>query len=284
MWFVKRNLISFFEDGKFFLLKELIKKNKIIEEEKKEFEKKEDLESYILEQIDEYPQTYVSTLTFILNQGVVKGCSKQIYLENEIDYDNVKILCFERYSFYISLFDLQKIKNEFPFIDFLYSPLSVIDYLAKERKNRFYLMIFENYIALLAYENFIPIYSDIIELKEEKEEVLEDIEEIEEIENLDDISEEIEEDIESIDEKELEEKLDEITTGIESKILNSVQEALKEYYNKYSSDFIEKITLLDCTGIDMEIAKIIEDEVLIECEYQKLDILKILNRMSRESL
>ena len=285
MWFVKKEFIAFYEDEKYLLLTQIFKKNREIFKEKKEYDNKKDLEKYILEQIDENPQTYISTLTFTLNQGVIGSCGKQAYLEHEIDYDNVKSICLGKYSFYISLFELQKIKKEFPFIDFIYSPFALIDYLAKERKNRFYVLIFEKNLILMGYENFIPIYGDIIETKEEGHEEVEEIEDIDLLDDIEDLSEDIDEEIENVDEEAIEEKLDEITSsGIEAKILKFVQDSLKEYYDKYSSDFIEKIILLDTVGIDMETAKIIEDEVLIECEYQKIDALEILNRMSRESL
>jgi ABC-type antimicrobial peptide transport system permease subunit len=290
MWFIKRDFISFIKDEKYSLLNQIFKKEKVIFEEKKEFEKKQDLQNYILEQLDEIPQTYISTVTFTLNQGIIDSCSKQAYLDHKIDYDNVKIVCLGGYSLYISIFDLQKIKKDYPFADFIYSPFAIIDYLAKERKNRFYILVFENYLAIVGYENYKPIYSDIVEINEEKHEdeiddILEDIEEIEEIEDIDDLSEDIEEDIDKIDESELEEKLDEITSsGIESKIMKMLQNSLKEYYENYSSDFIEKIILLDNTGIDSNITKIIEDEILIECEYKKIDALEIINRISRESI
>lgn len=292
MWFIKRNFISFIEEEKFKLLKEVFKKDKIIEKETKEFEKKEELDSFVKEELDEIPQTYISTITFTLNQGVMDSCSKQKYLEHEIDYDNVKIVCLGNYSFYISLFDLQKIRKDYPYLDFIYPPFAIIDYLAKERENIFYVLIFEKYLVVLAYEKWIPIFSDIIETKESEEnlenvEDIEDIEDIEEIDTIDDLSEDITEDIDAIDEEELEEKLEEIenkATGIEAKILQFIQDSLKEYYANYSSDFIEKIILFDTIGIDEKIANIIEEEVLIECTYKKIDALEIINRISRESV
>jgi hypothetical protein len=289
--FIKKYFISFYKDKEYLLLTETVKNKKVISSEKKEFKEKKELEEFIKEYLNQNPQTYVSTVIFTLNQGVIDSCDKKDYLLRDIDYDNVRIVCIDnKYSFYASIYDLNKIQKEYRFeIDFIYSVFAVIDYLAKKRKNTMYVLVFEKYLALLAYENNIPKYSDIIEI-EEKEDEIEEIEEIDDIDLIDDSIEDIDsiENIEDIDDIEdienIEEKLNNLTTGIEVNILNFIKESLKEYYENYSSDFIEKIVILDTIGIDIEITKLIEDEILIEAEYQKEDILKTINRLSIESL
>ncbi len=291
MWFLKKQFISFIEEEKIKTLCETVKKENIISYEEKEFETKKELETYIVEKNEDIPQTYISTIINTINQGVLNSCSKQKYLEKEIDYDNIKMICINnKYSFFVSLFDLNKLQKEYMFpLDFVYSPFSVIDYMAKERKNRFYIMVFEKYCAVLGYENFVPIYSDIVFFKQNEESEIEDVENIEDIDDIDilddsieDISEDIDDEIDETDT--LEEKLNTLTTPKESQILEIIKNAIKEYYDEYSSDFVEKIVILDTLGIDIEITKIIEDEVLIECGYKKTEILKILNRISRESV
>ena len=291
--FFKKQFISFYLDDKYKLLLEHVKNNKVIDSIEKEFEDKKDIEKFIKEKLDEIPQTFISTILQTLNQGVVDSCSKQKYLDKDIDFDNVKIKCINNYSFYASIYDITKLLKEYSFnIDFLYSIFAPIDYFAKERKNRFYVLVLNNYIAILGYENFKPIYSDLIIIKnhnENEEELLEDIEDIDLLNEIEEepISENIE-DIDEIDEEKVNENLktniDKITTNIEVNILNSIKKSLKEYYEHYSNDFIEKIIILDTIGIDITINSLIEEELLITSVVENFDLLKIINRISIESI
>jgi hypothetical protein len=289
--FIKRQFISFYRDDYYILLFEIVKNKKVIESEKKEFKEKKDLEKFIKEKIDENPQTYVSSVLLTLNQGIIDSCSKQKYLEKNIDYDNVKIICINNsYSFYASIYDISALLKEYKIpIDFLYSIFAIIDYLAKERKNSFYVLALKNYIAILGYENFKPIYSDFIILNEETKEI-EEIEEIDDLDLLDDIDEidenieDVSENIEDINEEELEEKLNTLTTDIEVNILNSLKNSIKDYYDNYSSDFIEQIIIFDSVGLDIAITNLIEDELLIPAELINIDLLKSINEVSIESI
>ncbi len=289
--FIKKQFISFYYDENYKLLIEHVKNKKIIDSYEKEFEKKEDIEKFIKEKINETPQTYVSSVLLTMNQGVMDNCSKQKYLEKNIDYDNIKILCINNsYSFYASVYDISKFLKEYKFpIDFLYSIFAVIDSLATERKNRFYVLVLHNYIAILGYENYKPLFSDFLILNEKDETEIEEIEEIDDLEIFDDIEDinenidEVSNDIEDIDEN-LEEKLNTLTTDIEVNILNHLKESLKDYYDNYSSDFIEKIIILDTVGIDISVTTLIEDEILIPTEIQQINLLKSINRLSIESV
>jgi len=239
--------------------------------------------------MDEIPQTYISTMLLTINQGVVPSCKVKAYLDREIDPDNVKIACINnKYSFFASIYEIQNIKKEYKFdIDFIYSVFALIDSIAKERKNRFYgknrfyVLVLEKHIAILGYENFVPIFSDITTLEEEEEEEI-----VEEIVEEIDLEEELISDIDSIDEVEEseDEEIEQETTSKEVEILNYLKTTLKEYYENYSSEFIEKIIILDTIGIDITLNSLIEEELLITSEIQQIDILNTMNRLSIESV
>ncbi len=292
MWlekFIKRNFISFYKEENYNLLLETVKNKNIINSQKKEFENKKELEKFVIEKINENPQTYTSTVLLTLNQGVINSCQKKDYLKRDIDYNNIQFICINnQYSFYTSIYDLNKTKKEYKFeLDFIYSIFAPIDFLAKERKNRFYVLVLKEYLAILGYEDFIPIFSDIITINEkEEEEEEEHIEDIEEIDILDDLTENIEdiEDLDDIEELEEENTTQSSSTNIEVSLLNFVQASLKEYYEHYSEDFIEKIIILDTAEISPSITRLLEDEILIPAEYKKIDLLETINRMSVESL
>ncbi|QCI27708.1 hypothetical protein [Caminibacter pacificus] len=284
MWlekFFKKQFIAFYKEDEYKTILQVVKNKQILSTEEKSFEDKKEFVKYIREKIDDNPQTYISTVLLTINQGVIPSCSKQVYLDKDIDPDNVKILCLGKYSFYVSFYELRNLENEYKFdLDFVYSVFAVIDAMADERKNRFYLLVLKNHLVILGYENFIPIYSDIIELNEEEpgdidEDIVEDI----------DLEEELISDIDSVEEEEIDDS--EITneqTSKEAEILNHLKSAIKEYYDNYSSDFIEKIIILDTIGIDITLNSLIEDELLISSEIKQIDFLNSINRLSIESV
>ncbi|NPA11478.1 MAG: hypothetical protein GXO62_04475 [Epsilonproteobacteria bacterium] len=295
--FFKRIFVSFYFDEEYKVLSEVVKNKKTLESTSKTFSEKKELESFIKDLFDQNPQTYVSTMLETLNQGIVDSCDKKRYKEKEVDISNVKILCLDDYSFFASLFDIAQLKKEYNFdIDFIYSFFAVIDFSAKERVNRFYVLILKSYLIILGYENQKPIYGDIYSLitldEDEEDEFKEDSsDDVEDLDIIEDIGDDLDmsDDIDAIDEIEDIDSIDEVdeksvTTNVEVSVLNFLKDALKEYYQSYSNDFIEKIILLDSAGIDEKIANVIEDELLIETKYQKIDIPKTLNRMSIESV
>jgi len=283
--FIKKAYISFYQDDKYYFEVEIVKNKKVLENLKKEFSKKEELIKEINLIKEDYPQYFISTIITTLNQGTIPSCKKQDYKKREIEIENIKYVCIKnRYSFYVSIYDLAEIKKEFE-IDFLYSIFSVIDFFAKKKDKVFYILILKTTIAILGYENNLPIYSEIIKFEEKNEEV----EEIDDLDlDVEDLSEDIEEESENLDldldkhidnlEEDIEKNLS--TSSIESKILEHLKESLKEYYSNYSNDFLEKIILLDTIQINNSITKIINDELLIETEKIDFNLTNKINKLS----
>lgn len=280
--FIKKAYISFYKDENYKFLCEIKKNKKLIESEKKEFDSKEKLNEKINELIEDYPQIFISTIINSINQGVIPSCNKSEFKKREIEIENIKSICIKnKYSIFISIYELVNIKKEYPFeIDFLYSIFAPIDFFAKKRNNYLYVLILKERIALLAYKNEIPIFSDIFEIKEEKnEEVEEDIELLEDIDLEEEISEDIEEEAESLDLEENEPTNLELSS-IEHNIVQYLKDAIKDYYENYSDDFLEKIIFLDTINIGKNLQKLTEDELLLENEIINFDLLKILNNIS----
>jgi len=290
--FIKPNFIAFYKDeNKYLLLNEQFKKDKTIFSENKEFKNKKDLIKYISEIQDDNPQTYISTFITSQNQGVINTCNKQKYKEAGIEVDNIKILCIKnKYSFYTTLYEIMKIKKEFNFIDLLYSAYALIDYKSTLRHNSMYLLIINDYLFILIYNNHTPVYGDIIYLIENIEEDFQQNEEIEDISNIDleenldeTINENIDEEIENIDEETVKESTNIEHLDKEYKILNNIKTALKEYYEN-GNDFIEKIFIFDTINLKNDIVNMINDELFIESNLTKIDLLKLLNEISRKNV
>jgi len=289
--FIKKAYISFYKDINYKFLCEIKKNKKILSIEKEEFDTKEELNKKIDSIFEDYTQVYISTIIDSINQGSLPSCSKSEYKKREVALENIKYICLKnKYSFYVSLYDLMNIKKEYPFeIDFLYSLFAPIDFFAKKRNNYFYVLILKEKIAILGYKNEIPIFYDITEfnnenenndeigeIEEDNEDLLEDIDL--DIDEIDDISDNIEEEAKSLDIEEPPTELKLVST--ENQIIKAIQSSIKEYYNNYSDDFLEKIIFLDTINIGNDIKKLVEDELLLDSEIINFDLNKILNNLS----
>jgi len=284
--FIKKAFISFYqEDEKYKLLIEIVKNDKLINSENKELNNKKELKELIKELKEDYPQHYISTILNTINQGIVPSCNKQEYLKREIEIENINFICIKnRYSFYISMYDLVKLKKEYNFdIDFIFSIFAPIDFYAKKKDNYMYVLILKNQTFIIAYKKNIPIYADISFIEKEKfSEEPEDVELLEDIDIEEEISSDIEEEIENLHTQEPEDNLKK--TEIEFQIIEILKKSIKEYYDNYSDDFLEKIILLDTINMGDTIKKLIEDELLMENEIIKFDLLKTLNELAKGEL
>ena len=282
--FIKKAFISFYRnDEKYKLLIEIIKNDKLIESQIKELTDKKELKELIKEIKEDYPQHYISSFLQTINQGVVPSCNKQEYLKREIEIENINLICIKnRYSFFVSMYDLVKLKKEYNFnIDFIFSIFAPIDIYAKKKDNYMYVLILNNQITIIAYKENIPIYADIsfIEKNKISQEEPEDVELLEDIDIEEEISEDIEEEAENM---ELEESKNDLEkTETEFQIIETLKKSIKEYYEHYSDDFLEKIILLDTIEMGDTIKKLIEDELLMDNEIVKFDLLKTLNSLAK---
>ena len=294
-FFYKPNFISFYEENSIYkLLNERYKNDKIIFSENKIFNSKEELIKYIDSIIKSNPQTYISTILKSINQGVVPSCKKSFFKEVELDINNLKYICINsKYSFYTSLYELLETQKKFSFLDFLYSPFSIIDYKTTLRDNSLYILVMKDSLFFIIYKDSIPIFGEIEEINEKAHEnENEDEEEIEEIDDLD-LLDEMDEDIDEIESIEDFDSIEEAShptksssienLNIENKIFNKLQSILKEYY-EHNTDFIEKIIIYDSISIDENIKSLIEDELFIDTEIQNINLLKTINEISRKNV
>jgi len=98
--FIKKAYISFYQDDKYYFEVEIVRNKKVLENYKKEFEKKDELLKEINLVKEDYPQYFISTIITTLNQGTIPSCKKQDYKKREIEIENVKYICINgKYSF-----------------------------------------------------------------------------------------------------------------------------------------------------------------------------------------
>ncbi len=279
--FIKKQYISFYFDENYKMLNEIYKNNKLLEENRFEFENKKDLINKMKELSQDIPQTYLSSVIQTINQGVIPTCEKKEFSKFGIETENIKYICINnKFAVYASIFDLMELKRFN--LDFIYSIFSLIDYKAAKKTNTLYVIITKEKFYVLIYHKNIPVYSDIYEkieeMFEENNENTDD-EIIEEIDDDDGMVEDLDkiEDIPEVEEKE-------IKTGIEMDVVNFIKSSLEEYYNNYSEDFIENIVILDSGILNDDVTQIIKDMLLIEAEKENFDILKTINEISRKNV
>ena len=69
-----------------------------------------------------------------------------------------------------------------------------------------------------------------------------------------------------------------------NEIFETLQKMIKDYYENYSDEFLEKIVILDTINMEKSLKKKIEDELFIETDIKKFDLLKILNELSEKDV
>ena len=214
--FLKSQFISFYYDENYKLSYEIYKNNKIIEENRFEFNEKKELLKKIKELSSEIPQTYTSTIIQSINQGVISTCQKNKFKDFGIEIENIKYICINnKYALYTSLFDLIELKKID--LDFIYSVFALIDFKATKKTNTLYILITKEKFYILIYHQNIPVYSDIYEKAEELIENEENLEDLENENVVEEIDDEIVDDLDKLDEEISEEK--EIKTGIEMDVI-----------------------------------------------------------------
>ena len=304
-YFIKQTLLSFFKKGDNYLVqKQIVKNNKILEKVEFEFNEAE-LKQFIKSCFIENTQTYISTIIDTFNQGVVDSCSHSKYKELGINLDNIKILCLKDYSIFIGLYELnmfQKKMQKFN-VDFIFSPYLLIDVNKKNTQNSLYILITDNFVIVLIYEDSIkPKYSNIYQFKLDEE--TDSLEEHEEIENIDEEIENIDlvddiEDLEGIDE--LDENIDSSIDDIndieddlskdeniddivevknEIETLDFIKNSIKDYYENYSDNFLEYGYIFYDTEISKKLISNIENETFLEIKSEKMDILSTINSLA----
>jgi len=310
--FFKETFIAFYKENDNFLVQKKVVKNEKVIEEINNSLNEEELIEFINKAFIENTQTYISTIIDSFNQGIVDSCSHTKYKELGINIDNIKILCLDNYSIFIGLYELNNYKKELNKFktDFIFSPYLIIDLHKKDKNNSLYMLLTNNFIIITIYSKKTPVYSNIHQFKVEdiiqnedenndtqfEEEsidndidIIDDIDDIDDIESLDDSLDDIDEiddiddvDIPNIDQKEVQEEI--LTTKTEMEIIEFLKSSIKDYYENYNSDFLENIYLLYTDKLDDKFSQNIENEIFMEINTEKIDILSDINNLALKEL
>jgi hypothetical protein len=293
----KIDLISYYKkDEKYFVLKNRLNNNELINKEINEFSKSEFKEYINLSFLDN-SFTYVSTFIDSANQGIVDSCSHSHYKDLGIDIDSIKILCINNsFSIFIGLYDFNNLKkeNEIFKYDYIYSPYAIISNNGIEN-NKAYILTFEEYIILMIVEEK-PIYGNIYYFKENAEVVdsdsqidLDSIDDIGILDDIEDLSDSLEDSIEDAadlieedNDDNLEESVDSLKNEVET--VEFLKTSFKDYYDNYSDHFLEEVVILNNYKISDTLDSTIEKEFFLNVKTKEFDILNAMNLLAKEDI
>jgi hypothetical protein len=293
---IKIDLISYYlKDDVYYVLKQRLEDSNLINNQKHEFSKS-DFINYINLSLTDNSFTYISTCMDTANQGIVSNCSNNHYKELGIDINSVKTLCINNeFSIFVGMYDFNNLKkeNEIFQYDHLYSPYSLIHSYGIQN-NTAYLLTFEDYIVLMITHEK-PVYGNIYYFKDniiddsDSQIDLDLVDDISMLDDIEDLSDSLEDSIEDaadlIDDDNdvsLEDSVD--TLKNETETIEFLKISFKDYYENYSSDFIDKIIILNNHTISDTITTSIEKEFFIDVKLEEFDILKGMNLLAKEDI
>jgi len=244
----------------------------------------------------QYDNTYIALFLNTLGQGLIPGCNVDDLQKFNIDKDGVKTICKDgRFLMYATHIDIKWADNLFvkTGLDFIFSPFLVLDYFIKKemKKDSFnkeirvlYLLNSKNSLTLMIEQNDKVLYGTFFSKIKDDNLLHTDYEdEIVNTQELDEL------DLDNIDELGMEDMLnaasqnDNLTTLLEDdyilseedeKIIKYINSSLKEFYSNelYDSDFVCTLKIFDNVGLKEGVVKYIENELLLNCTVDSVNI------------
>ncbi|NPA81156.1 MAG: hypothetical protein GXO31_00940 [Epsilonproteobacteria bacterium] len=292
-----------------------LKENEVTFVPDKDMNLTSDMEEFFKNALKQYKHTYIGVLLPSAAQGAFKGCESERFSTFNIDINNVKRICIEGlWSVYASNIEINWIKNIFKNvdIDFIYSPFVILySYIKEEKKEKgatIYILNEGKSLTIIIMKGEKFLYGAFFDLENRKEDVLEELEKEGDVEEDSIILDDLEADnmfkeLEDLDEIADFEDLDNITPPddldieemlggglIESEyaktIVDNIKSSMKDFYDNplYESSFVEFAKIYEYESVDYKVVDYLENELLLDVEVKKVDILKRMNELSEEEI
>ncbi len=284
---------GYIEDGKFDM------------QQKREIEasKSGEFVAWLEEVRQTYPKTYVCAMLDTSNQGAVPECSKSALEKYGIDAALVNTLCVDNsWMAYTSLVEMKWFEQRFKRVEFdlLYSPFVLLYRKCMpmlDAKPALFLLHQNGAAFLAVFSEGKLWYAQVLIINEgEESEVPEEVES----EDLAFDLEMIDEDVESISDSDLlgefQEDLGRESSGEDESAfelleynLNFFEEmkgALSRFYHddRYSHDFIERVTIFDMDDLGGDLVRYIEDELFMQASLHSFDPIDVMAELAAEDL
>ncbi len=288
-----------------------IKNSKVTYRAKKSFDikSKDQLSSEVINYLNalqqEHEQTYVALFLNTLGQGVIAGCNTGAYEKFGVDKKNVKSICIDKeFTIYASLIDIQWVDKIFQKVglDFIFSPFLILNNFAKKEIDndevKLYILNTHNGLTIMIKQGKKLLYGSFFNIAKEENLLHEDFEnvdnssdinledelfeefddegdsDLEEMQDLDDGSE--------FDDEELQSRL----SQQDARLVKYLDASLKEFYysDLYDSAFISKAKIYDDAGMNEEVIRHIENELLLDTSAENINILDFVLEISEEEV
>lgn len=247
---------------------------------------------------NQYPYTYVATMSGAKNQGLISGNKTNLFNKFGLNPKQLSIMLINKSWFiYIGKVDIQKEKNKFSKIygiDFIFSPFVVIyervrKYLDSSDNSKKLYLLQEKYSCSLLIADSTKIYLGkylIFEkdyFEEEKESTKSNVIEFDSLSSID----------ENIIIKDLDTKIhDDINTAelgelsMASHMMEIIKGTIDNFYNddRYAGDFVEELLILDSYGISDNVISYLRDNIMIDIQFLQVDICEEILKLSKMEL
>lgn len=252
---------------------------------------------YIRRIQNKYPYTYIATASKDKGQGLINGNKLSLFADFGLNVNLYTIMLVNKQWFvYISKENLRKCKNKFGKIhgvDFIFSPFIVVYEKIKtrlEESKKLYILQ-EKSSTTLMIANKDGIYlGDFITFEQDSflEEAKEDISQnndVIEFEAINDIDENII--IKDFDEGNYEASsagLNELS--IANHMIKVIKTTLDNFYkdDKYSSDFIDELFILDGYGISDNTIAHLNNNTMLDIHFSRFDMCEELEKLVKMEL
>jgi len=281
-----------------------------------------DAQEYFSNAVKKYKHTYISVFLNSLGQGAFSGCENERFSTFNVDVNNVEKLCVDNnWTVYASKIDINWIKKLFykSGVDFIYSPFVILyRFIEEDRKKRettLYILNEGKILVIIIMKENKFLYGSFLNLDIEKDPLIDEIDSIDDESGdsimLDDLeADNMFDDIEKLDEISDFEDIDNITmpdkadidammkdgelnsekfldiNNHSKQIINYLKSSLKEFYESslYESSFVQSVEIFEYASINYEVVDYLEKELLLDVEVKKVDILKMINELSKEEI
>ena len=288
-----------------------IKNSKVIYRAKKTFdlESKDKLSTSVINYLnslqEEHEQTYVALFLNTLGQGAIPGCNTGAYEKFGVDKQNVKSICIDNeFTIYASFIDIHWVDKIFQKVglDFVFSPFLILDHFAQkeiiENEVKLYILNTHNGLTIMIKRGKKLLYGSFFNIAKEEDLLHDDFENADSSTAIN-LEEEIFEEFDEDDESELKE-MQEFDDGtdyddeglqsrlsqMDARLVKYLDVSLKEFYHSelYDSAFISKVKIYDDAGMNEEVIRYIEDELLLDTSAENISILDTVLDISEDEV
>ncbi|RDU65506.1 hypothetical protein [Helicobacter sp. MIT 14-3879] len=244
---------------------------------------------------NKYPFTYIATIARVKRQGIVNGNKLSSFEKFSLTPHLLIIMLISKKWFvYIDKEDMAKYKSKFSKVkgvDFIFSPFCFIYEKVKNRLDtakKLYILQNNSSCTLLIadingvyFGNYIMFEKESLNIQDNIEEKSDGIVEFEEINDID----------ENIIIKEFDNKQDTNTSSlndlnIANTMIDIIKDTLNSFYkdDKYASDFIEELLILDACGISDNSITYLTNNIMLDTQFLRINICDEIEKLVKMEL